>query len=476
MANIYATKSGLWSDTTVWNTGALPAIVDDVYTNTFTVTADSSTKVLTIRNTSAAGITAGGSFVLANGVSLSATLRESSAPCLITFNPSTTATIVGNLFPTTTTSPLVSCKNNSFLTIVGDSNSTNGGWNIINSSGCNLTIFGNVFNSSNSFAQFSSPNIQNSGTCTIFGQVSGFAAYADGVIRNTGTLNVFGNVSSAASWFRGVTIHAVGTTNIVGNLFFTISPSEGQGGLLGGTYGQTVTCNVTGNLGSYSVGMYNGGYVVNVVGNLIPDYSVGCIPGNNPMNPPYSATVRNGILGTNSLGGYAIGNCSSLTLINSTAIGNNSAAAVACTSTGTATLCGCNIINAPNGRQAIYAPKVLMFPGASATYTRHAVNGYDSYVDYWTSNATFTYPTSSDVVLSTSYKNNTLSGSMVLPSPSAVAFGAPVGTTTGTASMTLDSILNQPIANLTTPNSIGARLKNITTSQALSAIVNSLEF
>lgn len=144
--------------------------------------------------------------------------------------------------------------------------------------------------------------------------------------------------------------------------------------------------------------------------------------------------------------------------------------------TGTVYLSGSNITNGPNGRQAIYAPKVLVSPGSSATYTRHAVNGYNSYVDYWTSNATFTYPASSNVASGTTYSNNTLSGSMVVPSASSVAFGAPVGISTGTASITIDSILSQPISGLTTSNSIGARLKNITTSQALSSVVNSLNF
>jgi hypothetical protein len=33
MANVYAVKNGNWSDTTLWNTGSLPAIIDDVYAN-----------------------------------------------------------------------------------------------------------------------------------------------------------------------------------------------------------------------------------------------------------------------------------------------------------------------------------------------------------------------------------------------------------------------------------------------------------
>jgi hypothetical protein len=63
---------------------------------------------------------------------------------------------------------------------------------------------------------------------------------------------------------------------------------------------------------------------------------------------------------------------------------------------------------------------------------------------------------------------------MALPPASAVALGASVGTTSGTASITLESLLNQSAATLNTPNSIGSRLKNVATTQALSAVANSL--
>ena len=73
MAIVRAVKSGNWSDTTVWNTGALPTSADDVYSNTFTVTIDTSPTVLSIQNGSATGVTAGGSFVPTNGITLTCT-------------------------------------------------------------------------------------------------------------------------------------------------------------------------------------------------------------------------------------------------------------------------------------------------------------------------------------------------------------------------------------------------------------------
>ena len=64
MANVYATKSGNWSDITVWNTGALPTSSDDVFSNNFTVQVDGFFTVLSVRNTASAPIVANGTFVL----------------------------------------------------------------------------------------------------------------------------------------------------------------------------------------------------------------------------------------------------------------------------------------------------------------------------------------------------------------------------------------------------------------------------
>jgi hypothetical protein len=90
MANVYAVKSGNWSDVTVWNTGALPTSADDVYANGYTIVADTNTTVLSIRSRSATDIVAGGGFTLVNGVTLEATNGfYSGALYLLTFSLTT---------------------------------------------------------------------------------------------------------------------------------------------------------------------------------------------------------------------------------------------------------------------------------------------------------------------------------------------------------------------------------------------------
>lgn len=62
MAIVKAVKSGSWSDPTLWNTGILPADVDDVYSNGYTVEIDQDVTVNSISNKSASGITGSGVF------------------------------------------------------------------------------------------------------------------------------------------------------------------------------------------------------------------------------------------------------------------------------------------------------------------------------------------------------------------------------------------------------------------------------
>jgi hypothetical protein len=281
------------------------------------------------------------------------------------------------------------------------------------------------------------------------------ASHGLGFLANS-TISVLGNVigGTTTSVF-GVNLSSTNTVtvNLIGDSRGSTGTSSHGINALSGTLNVNLTGNVLAGTGTTAYGINNastGTININGINSSIVS---------NTSNP----SINNASTGTINLTAASI-------------IANNlQHVYIAPNTSGVNTIVG-SVINAPNGRQAIYAPRYQVFPSASATYTRQAVNGYDSYADYWTSNATFSYPASSDVVLSTVYSNNTLSGSMALPPASAVALGASVGTTTGTASITLEGLLNQPVATLNTSNSIGARLKNVATTQALSAVANSLDF
>lgn len=67
MANRYATKSGNWSDVTVWDGGiTLPGVGDVVRSNGYGVTVDQDITVDTLRNDAASPANAGGYFVVSS--------------------------------------------------------------------------------------------------------------------------------------------------------------------------------------------------------------------------------------------------------------------------------------------------------------------------------------------------------------------------------------------------------------------------
>jgi hypothetical protein len=65
---------------------------------------------------------------------------------------------------------------------------------------------------------------------------------------------------------------------------------------------------------------------------------------------------------------------------------------------------------------------------------------------------------------------------MAVPPAASVNFGVPVDNTTGTALVTassvIDAIWNHPISGITTSGSIGERLKNTATVDAVNSILS----
>jgi hypothetical protein len=207
MANVYATKSGNWSDTTLWNTSALPATIDDVWSNNFLVYVDGNFQVISVRNKATTGINAGGGFVLNNGVSLSANVEGSGVDgntnaCVrfLSAAPSF-ATIVGD----------ISANNTAIITNIAVFHNGTG----------TLNIFGNGLGGNNNNVNITTGYIDNNstGTINIRGTVTGGSnSGVFGIDNNsTGTINVTGNVF-AGSGGAGIFVSVGGNVNIMGNL------------------------------------------------------------------------------------------------------------------------------------------------------------------------------------------------------------------------------------------------------------------
>lgn len=158
MADVRATKTGNWSDVTVWNTGSLPQAGDDVYSNTFTVTIDQNVNVLSIRNSSGTSITAGGGFICSTARTITLTGSgviagaTASINCLtLSHTSGNTVTLTGSVLGGTGASAIgvaVTSTGTTNITgnITGGSNSA-GAHGLAITNAATVSITGNIFGS-----------------------------------------------------------------------------------------------------------------------------------------------------------------------------------------------------------------------------------------------------------------------------------------------------------------------------------------
>lgn len=204
MATIRAQANGNWTDTATWFGGVVPTASDDVYSNTFTVTINTSPTVLSIRATSATGIAAGGRFLFTNGTTVACTgagfvgSNFNNSEILFNLNSPSTVNLVG--------------------TITGS-----GGLCIDGNGTVNVT--GSVNNS-----------ISPGNTPVICFQSSA---------ANGATLNITGDVNGLTSAQATVRYQSFGANvNVLGN----VTASSGSGGCLGEITSVNATLSVTGTI------------------------------------------------------------------------------------------------------------------------------------------------------------------------------------------------------------------------------------
>lgn len=155
MAVRYAVATGNWSSTSTWDGGTLPTSADDVYANGFTVTIDQNVTVLTINNIAQSPAVIGGSFIINDGVSISAThlteaFNQGTGRTLFTYNGSISANLSGRLTNylgyVASTYYLVNHTGTGTLNYVGDVviHARNGFVNFVLTSAGTLNYTGNV--------------------------------------------------------------------------------------------------------------------------------------------------------------------------------------------------------------------------------------------------------------------------------------------------------------------------------------------
>ena len=224
MAIVYAVKTGNWSDTTVWNTGALPTSADDVYPNTFVVTINQNITVKSLDNRATTGVTAGGQFTMGGSFNIVADTINSggTANFLLYTSPAgsnATCVITANTiqsFQTSASAINISLITNFNLTInaniIGSNSGSTQTLNIGASMlGCIVVINGNLT------AQVSPAVLINNATttCDIYGlctSSTNTAAFA--TTQSSSTLNV--TITKAISVNNGVA--AVSNTGALSNV------------------------------------------------------------------------------------------------------------------------------------------------------------------------------------------------------------------------------------------------------------------
>lgn len=560
---VYAIQNGLWSNTNTWSVSTepspwnFPASADNVYTNSFLVTADINTRVDTIQSsTLAPSILSGGYFQLSS-ISLTANaIRQSPSSNFATIlfcNGNTNATLVGNLssfggyvtyaLSGTDTcnitingnietdggtgaglgSPLIHWASRGNLLVNGNLYNTTFATGILNLTSGNITLKGNL-NLNRAFTNYSGgtgiSNSQN-GNIYIFGNIfnenfiTGFGTVG---IRNLsfGNVYVVGNVNGGRNCsdnVQGITNSTTGSVFITGNVFGGVSPNAPTRSLHGLVNSGRV--EVLGNVigGSMPRGTnYTGGNDTNsgirlnavtsslfVTGSLIANdvnyavlqdtrdssYNITGTASTDVINHTSNPMSNNTMVYFTSANNdfellrpfYVVNRAANTYQLSRTLGGTPIDITTNFSGTLTRSVIVLNadkIESSSFGTPAVYALQYQVTPTTVPSYTRFPVDRFNNFTDFYTSDATFSYPSSADVRQNTTYSNNTLTGSMIVPPASSVYYGVRVDNETGTGYLDYNNIWNVPISNIAESNSIGRRLKSSVTTSQLSAIVDSL--
>lgn len=263
MANVYATKTGNWSDVTVWNTGALPTAADDVRPNGFTVTINQDITVTTLLTNASSPAVAGGTFIVSgNGRIINANLQVGTSVVLscstninwflngnigaysggnistISMTGGGSLTMVGNVLGNGTASSngtsvrsLATMNINITGNVTGGSNSACHGVAIDSGFGGNINITGNVIGGAASNA--TGILLNNSGqTLTVNGTITGGGTNSNYGVQNTaGTLqgNCIAQGATTINGAAGVWANGTNTTTTISEAIYNDNaPTSGK--------------------------------------------------------------------------------------------------------------------------------------------------------------------------------------------------------------------------------------------------------
>lgn len=338
MANYFARKAGnidatdVWATTATGTAGAQTFVSGDVlYANSFAITVNVSTNLGStgeVRNDNTNGATAGGTFTLSNGVTLTANVFAGSTalvPC-VTYAGTTgnSASIVGNVTggsgfhgATNTSSGTLNITGN----CTGGAATSGGGvFGVNNTSSGTINITGNCSGSSSGgVAQGNyGANNNSTGTINITGNCTGGAsgANAHGANNNsTGILSITGNCTGSSSTAAlGATNQSTGQMSVNGSIYATEQAAGVGGGPRGqvtrltGPFYTTATFGVNPNTclaWRWAATLNTNTFIEVPTTNLTSNRNL--VTPDNATNFPSAANVRSGV--TYGVSGALTGTC-----------------------------------------------------------------------------------------------------------------------------------------------------------------------
>jgi hypothetical protein len=314
-------------------------------------------------------------------------------------------------------------------------------------------------------------NITNGGTLGVIGDVyagnaSGGSTDVIGIFLTSGSVFITGSLrhaSNVGNTASSPLYISNGTASISGSLFSATnhSPITLAAGTAQVNVVTTPIINGT-STGNMQIGGTNSG-TLNYTGSVI---------GNNNPGIQIAGTMIVNISGSISSVGAASGFLAQGTgtvTIDGSITSTNAQPGLQSTSTALIRVTGPLI--SQNNFNAVYAQRI-QFISSSVPFYLLQSDTFGKNVTLFNPDYPPTYPSSSDVRSGSLYgTSNEFSGSMVIPSTSSVRYGVPVDTFTGSATLTPLDILNYATQNLTSSNTIGARLKDIATVQTTAATI-----
>jgi len=466
MANRWPIASGNWSDSAIWSGSLIPTAADDVYANSQSIYIDTDITVLTLRNSSGTGITAGGIFYINNGVNINLTanpamFHTSPAVFAVTNTPlviisgSNSATITASL-GSTTYGPKIHLQDNSSLRISGSVVSTTNTSNIgiRHSSTGNLTITGSLTPGGGQSAHVL--YVDSSGSLDVSGSVVG-SGTAIGIYNlSSGIVRIVGNVNGPSLGQPTYSVYNLlgGTIVVTGSVFGGDLNYNGKFGIYNASSGSVyVSGSVTGGQGGQSaIGVANiSTGLVEIIGTVSGGPPGGTeFAGSNPgvSNGPGTVIIRGPI---------------------SASIRYNGVSSTSTTAT--------HLFTGPfyntGSWNAVYAYRMQIIDPASTSW-RFDTEVTGGSKTLYTANQLPGVPRQTDVRKGTQY-NFGLTGSLEMPDPTTVKSGVAVDNTVGSAVLTAQDMFDVLTQDITQTGSIGETLENVSTVQTVAATVSAFK-